>query len=175
MDALTPAGPALRLSNTEHEHRPCYPTGLPASRARPLRPFRPQPPDRPRRRFLTLPLSATGFRYHLYRSGLHHSLAGSPVGRPYRVRFGCGLVAHLLLLSTPPRGDAVTVSYWPESVCQKRTLTSLSEHARRRTRSQLLLANKDGFSPPGGGSYHNFFHKVNDLPLSHSWTAGDRP
>ena len=80
MDALTPAGPALRLSDTEHEHRPCYPTGLPASRARPLRPFRPQPPDRPRRRFLTLPLSATGFRYHPYRSGLRHSLAGSPVG-----------------------------------------------------------------------------------------------
>lgn len=33
---------------------------LPASRTRPSRPFRLQPPDAPRRRFRTLPLSATG-------------------------------------------------------------------------------------------------------------------
>ena len=29
----------------------------------------------------------------------------------------CGLVVHLQLLSTPPRGDAVTFGYGPESVC----------------------------------------------------------
>ena len=32
-------------------------------------------------------------------------------GRPNRVHLRCGLIVHLRLLSTPPRGDAVTVGY----------------------------------------------------------------
>jgi len=48
MGALTP----VRLSLLR--------TGIPASRTWPSRPFRLQPPSAPRRRFCTLPLSATG-------------------------------------------------------------------------------------------------------------------
>jgi hypothetical protein len=44
-----------------------------------------------------------------------------------------GLLIHLLLLSTPPRGDAVTVSYRPECVYLKRTCTSLAKYAYRCT------------------------------------------
>src|SRR2546429_8057806 len=44
-----------------------------------------------------------------------------------------GLVVHLLLLSTPPLGDAVAFSYRPESVCLERTCTSLTSRALRRT------------------------------------------
>ena len=36
------------------------------------------------------------------------------------------LVIHLRLLPTPPRGDAVTIGYRPESVYLKRTSTSLA-------------------------------------------------
>ena len=32
-------------------------------------------------------------------------------GRPNRVHLRSGLIVHLRLLSTPPRGDAVTISY----------------------------------------------------------------
>ena len=45
----------------------------------------------------------------------------------------CGLVSHLRLLPTPPLGDAVTFGYRPESVCLKRTCTSLNVCARGRT------------------------------------------
>ena len=46
--------------------------------------------------------------------GLHHWLAGSPT-RPAESRSSSyGPMVHLRLLSTPPRGDAVTVSYGPE-------------------------------------------------------------
>ena len=44
---------------------------------------------------------------------LRHSLAGSSCTYS-RIEFvkSYGLVFHLLLLSTPPRGDAVTIGYW---------------------------------------------------------------
>jgi len=44
-----------------------------------------------------------------------------------------GLLIHLLLLPTPPRGDAVTIGYRPECVYLKRTCTSLAKYAYRRT------------------------------------------
>src|SRR5437773_12229061 len=44
-----------------------------------------------------------------------------------------GLVHHLRLLPTPPRGGAVIVSFRPESVCLERTCTSLDVCAWRRT------------------------------------------
>ena len=81
MDALTPAGSALRLLSSEREHRPNCPTGLPASRARPLRPFHPQPPNCPRRRFCTRPLSTTGVRCVPHRIRLRGFLALSPVSQ----------------------------------------------------------------------------------------------
>src|SRR6266704_6273839 len=61
-----------------------------------------------------------------------------------------GLVVHLLLLSTPPRGDAVAVGYRPESVCLKRTFTSPTTRAFRRTqprplgRDSIPVKNKSG-------------------------------
>ncbi len=54
---------------------------------------------------------------------------------PGRIEFvSYGLVLRLLLLPTPPRGDAVTVNYRPESACLRRTCTSPTMHAHRRTR-----------------------------------------
>jgi hypothetical protein len=44
-----------------------------------------------------------------------------------------GLIVHLLLLPTPPRGDAVAVGYRPERAYLKRTSTSLTKCAFRRT------------------------------------------
>jgi hypothetical protein len=44
-----------------------------------------------------------------------------------------GLVVHLLLLPTPPRDDAVTVGYKPESVYLEGTFTPLTKYAHRRT------------------------------------------
>ena len=55
--------------------------------------------------------------------------------RPNQVRFlrtgGSPPVA-----SHPALGDAVTFGYRPESICLKRTFTSLSGRAHRRTRGQ---------------------------------------
>jgi len=44
-----------------------------------------------------------------------------------------GWIVHLLLLPTPPRGDAVAIGYRPESAYLKRTSTSLTKCAFRRT------------------------------------------
>src|SRR5262249_25611147 len=52
-----------------------------------------------------------------------------------------GRLVHLPLLSTSPRGDAVTISYRPEWAYLKRTCTSLAKHAYRRTGT--------GFQPVG--------------------------
>ena len=97
MDPLTPAGTALRSNG--HEHRLSSPTGLPASRTRPLQPFRPQPPGRPCRRFVTRPLSASGtpcgFR-------LRHSDRGL-AGRPGRIGFACATDWLLASCCSPPR------------------------------------------------------------------------
>ncbi len=42
-------------------------------------------------------------------------------------------MVHLRLLPTPPRGDAVTFGYRPESVCLKGIPTPLIEYTLRRT------------------------------------------
>ena len=44
-------------------------------------------------------------------SGLHHWLAGSPGRQAESSSSACGLVPHLQLLPTPPRGDAVTFGF----------------------------------------------------------------
>ncbi len=46
-----------------------------------------------------------------------------------------GPMVHLRLLSTPPRGDAVTFSFRPESACLKGTCTPLIQYTFRRTRA----------------------------------------
>ena len=60
--------------------------------------------------------------------------------RPNRVHLRYGLNVHLRLLPTPPRGDAVTFGYRPESACPKGTSTPLTKHTCRRTRSRLRPA-----------------------------------
>jgi hypothetical protein len=57
--------------------------------------------------------------------------------RPNRVHLRCGLAIRLPMLSTPPRGDAVSVGYKPENVYLERTCTPLSKHTHRRTFSSL--------------------------------------
>jgi len=70
-------------------------------------------------------------------SGLRHFLAGSSVGPAESGSFPYGLLVHLQLLSTSFHKNAVTVSYRPECACLKRTRTSLTKHARRRTGRRL--------------------------------------
>jgi hypothetical protein len=82
------------------------------------------------RRFHTLPFSSTVSRF---RSRLRHCIAGSPI-TPGRIEFvSYGLVVHLLLLPTTHRCVAVAFGYRPESVCLKRTCTSPTTCAFRRT------------------------------------------
>src|SRR5438046_2802145 len=85
-----------------------------------------------RRRFCALPFSAAHARSHPCRT--------SPLTRQARRTHPAesrsssyGLVHHLRLLPTPPRGGAVIVSFRPESVCLERTCTSLDVCAWRRT------------------------------------------
>jgi hypothetical protein len=67
------------------------------------------------------------------RSGLHLIQAGSPT-RPAESRSSSyGPTVHLQLLSTSPRGDAVTFSYRPENVCREGTCTPRIESTLRRT------------------------------------------
>jgi len=84
MGALTPA--RRLFGSREHEHRPYFRAGLPASCVMPSWPFRLHPPDVPRPRFPTLPLSEDRFPAAL-------RVEISPSGcrliahvRPYRVR-----------------------------------------------------------------------------------------
>jgi len=67
--------------------------------------FRPQPRDPPIGRFVSR-LSADGC------SRLHHTWAGSPRDPAETGSSSYGLPVHLRLLSTPPRGDAVSFDYW---------------------------------------------------------------
>ena len=78
-------------------------------------PFRLQPPVAPYHRFITLPLSLIGFLF-FQRSGLRHSLAGSPLQQAESSLLSYGLAFHLPLLSTSSHDDAVTVGYRAESV-----------------------------------------------------------
>ena len=66
----------------------------------------------------------------LRRSGLRLSVAGSPIDPAESSSLSYGRLPLLLLLSTPPRGDAVTVRYRPEWACLKGTLTLPAKHAR---------------------------------------------
>jgi len=88
-------------------------------------------PVAPRLSFDTLPLSLTGRPYSQVEAS---PIASRLAERHSRITFvSYGLVSHLLLLPTPPYGDAVTVGYRPESVSLKRTSTSLTTHPAGRT------------------------------------------
>ena len=82
-----------------------------------------------------LPISGLDFAFSQQARRKHPAETGS---------LSYGLVVHLLLLPTPPRGDAVTVGYRPEKVYLEMTCTSLIKYARRRTSSRL------SGSPPRG-------------------------
>ena len=72
-------------------------------------------------------------------AGLRPSLAGSSRHQAESSSLSYGPTVHLLLLPTPPRGDAVTFDYRPENACLKRTHTSLTMHAPRRTSVPMYI------------------------------------
>ena len=67
----------------------------------------------------------------VWASPLASRLANTSGRIEFTSRFG--LVVHLLLLSTWPRGHAVTFGYGPENVCPERTCTSLIQYTLERT------------------------------------------
>ena len=98
-----------------------------------FQPLRLQPPPLLSHRFNTLPISVGDIRLSIAGLGFAISQQARRESRPNRVHLRCGLVIHLGLLSTPPRGDAVSFGYRPENVYLKRTCTSLTWHTYRRT------------------------------------------
>jgi len=121
--------PALR--DLVRELRLFVQTGLPDSRELPSRPFRLQPPDAPLSPLLhatpqldSFPFSGLDFAFDRQARRLHPAVSSS---------LSYGLVVHLLLLPTSPRDDAVAVGYRSESVYLKRTFTSPTTRAFRRT------------------------------------------
>ena len=84
-----------------------------------------------RHRFLTLPLSVSGFPLAWVRASPFSSRLASFQAESRSLSYG--LIVHLLLLPTPPLGDAVAVGYRPERAYLKRTSTSLTKCAFRRT------------------------------------------
>ncbi len=98
-----------------------------------------QPPDAPQRSLSHATPQLVGRPPITRGSGLRHSLAGSPT-RPAESRsLSYGPMVHLRLLSTPPRGDAVTLSYRPESAGLEGTCTPLIEYTLRRTGADALV------------------------------------
>jgi hypothetical protein len=85
--------------------------------------------------------------YHaaLHRTALAHAstwetspLTSRLVDTAGRIEFlSYGLVVHLLLLPTPPHGDAVIFGYRPESVYLTGTFTLLTVHTHSRTSPAL--------------------------------------
>jgi len=88
-----------------------------------FRSLRLQPPPVPRRRFCTLPLSSSsipfaGLGFTISQQARQHWSAESS-------SLTYGWTVRLLLLSTPPHGDAVAVGYRPENVFLEGTYTPL--------------------------------------------------
>ena len=116
MGALTPGRPALRLT---HEHRLDRRPGLPVLCHQTFRSFRLQSPTVVptdfwgflRRAYRTTGFVVAPFREPVRHLGFAFDRQARHDSRPNRVHLRYGLIVHLRLLSTPPRGDAVTVSY----------------------------------------------------------------
>jgi hypothetical protein len=124
MDALTP-GRRLFVSLSGTLNSVPFPPRSPFLTCSTFQPFRPQPPccHFPFAAFARY-LSRKGRRVYppgrpyfsrrdfaVARSEVRPRLAGSPTGLAESGSSSYGLVVHLPLLSTPPRGDAVTVNY----------------------------------------------------------------
>ncbi len=128
-----------------------------------FRPFRPQPPccHLPITAFARY-LSRMGRRVYppgrsgriggnaVTRSEVRHWLAGSPTGLAESGSLSYGLVIHLRLLPTPPRGDAVTFGY--RFVTQ--TWWGLAPHRSNVFRDALAQAFTPGERKP---KYHFSF------------------
>ena len=137
MDALTPEWPALRRPRPaiprqlySHELRPYHHSGLPALRV--------WPSEHSASNHLTAPVVALTHNPSARQasSGLRLARAGSPVGPAESSSYTCGLSVHLQLLPTSSHENAVTFDYRPECAYLKRTRTSLTKHAHRRTRAR---------------------------------------
>ncbi|MFO7820921.1 MAG: hypothetical protein R6V56_02520 [Lentisphaeria bacterium] len=90
-------------------------------------------------RFYTQPFSVAGISLTSdFR--LHHFLADSSQCPAETCSLYYGPHIRLLLLPTPPCGDAVTVGYRPECVYLEGTRTPLAVYARRRTRADVSSA-----------------------------------
>jgi len=98
-------------------------------------------------RFITLPLSVLGFPLSRVWASPFPSW---PATTPGELRSSSyGPMIHLRLLPTPPHGDAVTISYRPESVCLEGTYTLLIEYTFRRTRAGLARHLRIGWHSVG--------------------------
>ena len=97
-----------------------------------VRPSRLQPPNLPRDRFDTLPLSVAGFRVIPVRASPFPSRLAARSGR-IEFTFVTGWSFTSGCFPPLSREDAVTIGYRPESACLKRTCTPLTKHTRRRT------------------------------------------
>ena len=86
-----------------------------------------------RRRFHTLPFSATGFFRPLGSPGFAIHSQARQKHPAESSSSSYGLVVHLQLLPTLPYGNAVTFGYRPESACLEGTRTLPTIHAHRRT------------------------------------------
>jgi len=109
MAALTPAQLALR-SSFGHELQPSIGQVSLFHTARPPTHSITKHPTRPVIAFM-LPTQRDRLPGVVTRSGLHHESAGSPQRKAESCSSSYGLHVRLRLLSTPPRGDAVTFSY----------------------------------------------------------------
>ncbi len=113
---MTPGRPALRPTR-EHEHRLWRHPGIPAFCHRVVRSFRLQPPTAVPTCFWVFCVRLTGPRCRgrplgaMRHLGFASSQQARHCGRPNRVHLRYGLIVQLRLLSTPPRGDAVTFGY----------------------------------------------------------------
>ncbi len=152
MGALTPGRPALRLT---HEHRLDRRPGLPVLCHQTFRSFRLQPPT-------VVPAHFWVFHCQAYRTtlswppfirakrhlGFASWLQARHNGRPNRVHLRYGLIVHLRLLSTPPRGDAVTVSYEVPEHSGKDLHPADSMHLQAHSSSlRLSPRNEDSAGP----------------------------
>ncbi len=89
-----------------------------------------------------------------------------------------GLIVHLLLLPTPPHGDAVAVGYRPERAYLKRTSTSLTKRAFRRTEGRgaprpcwrLTVADARQRVPTKPSGLMNFFRDFGNDARQASWS-----
>ena len=144
MSALTPVRPVLRPIHALASFRMnsgTYSNRSPRFIALVFRPFRLQPSGVAHRRFITLPLSSIGFRFRGL--GFATGMPAFPYHQTESSSFPYGLGVRLLLLPTPPHGDAVALGFGPESVCPERTSTSLTNAPFGRTYHRALA---DGVS-----------------------------